>query len=215
MAAMWKLSVIGIIIASLLAGFIFYYVTSLSAKKEKKKQAETILSLLINFVIFIWVGKIVLNIALFIKDPLVILAYPSDSKAFYFAILAICVQVAYKVKRKQLDGYLLVTSFIPIFLFGSLTYEFIQMVSLGDDIAFSYIVLLVFLVLLYLLLQGKTRWMTASFFVMFLWSIGKLLLLFFEPYTSVFGYMLHPIFYAVSAILFLSVLIREFKRRLI
>lgn len=68
-AATFKLMSIGIIIISFVVGLIFFYMISYLSKEQRKAQIEEIVSQLINFIIFIWIGKIILNFSIFIKDP--------------------------------------------------------------------------------------------------------------------------------------------------
>src|SRR5690625_1631004 len=128
MAIVRALISIGIIIVSFLVGYLFFYVVSDGTKEQKKNHIEESTSQLINVVIFTWIGKIVLNIQMFIKDPLVILAYPSNSHAFYFGIGCVAVTLAYKSMKGKVALFPLVHAFVPIFLAASLTYEFIQIV---------------------------------------------------------------------------------------
>ena len=62
-------SSIAILILSLSMGFLTYYLLSDFAKGKKKNYMEEVLGQLINFVIYIWVGKIILNLSTFIVDP--------------------------------------------------------------------------------------------------------------------------------------------------
>ncbi|WP_010095622.1 hypothetical protein [Ornithinibacillus scapharcae] len=101
MALASKLTAISIIALSFAIGFISFYLLSDLSIKQKRKHIEELISQLINFVIFIWLGKILLHLFIFISDPLSILAYPSDSKAFYFAIVSITLLLLYKSNRKK------------------------------------------------------------------------------------------------------------------
>jgi len=64
---------ISILIASFLIGLGYFYIQSEQSKNTRKKQIEAISSLLINLVIYIWLGKIIVNLPKFINDPLAIL----------------------------------------------------------------------------------------------------------------------------------------------
>ncbi|GEN31384.1 hypothetical protein HNQ35_001894 [Cerasibacillus quisquiliarum] len=211
-AAVWKLGSIGIIVFSLIMGFIFYYVMSPAHKKEKKKHLEETTSLLINFIIFIWLGKILVNINIFIEDPLAILAYPSDSNAFYIAVLLTALQIIYKTKRKQFDSMTWFVSFVPIFIFGSFVYEFIQKVVFNNSIGFHSIVFHAGILILYVIRQGKDEKNALSLLMMLLWSIGQLLLAFIMPYASLFGYLMAPWFLVILIVLFITLFIYE-KRK--
>src|SRR5690625_3451826 len=98
-----RVASIGIIIVSLAIGLITFYILNDLPKEKKKKYMEEFISQLVNFIIFIWVGKILLNISLFIQDPLAVLAYPGDSGAFYLAVLFTAIIAVYKKIYKSLD----------------------------------------------------------------------------------------------------------------
>src|SRR5699024_1549952 len=118
---------------------------------------EKILSYLINFVIFIWVGKIVVNINIFIQDPLAILAYPSDANAFYIASVLIGCNVLYNIVRKNQSGIAIWNTFVPIFLVASFFYEFVQYVFFEDRQAWMALTFLMILLVTYVLLIEKVR----------------------------------------------------------
>src|SRR5699024_12123600 len=87
MPSFWMFLPIAHIAGSFIAGFIFFYLMSALPKAKKKQQAEEDTSLLLNLVINIWIGKILLNFFVFIKVPLPVLAYPSNSHTFYLSVL--------------------------------------------------------------------------------------------------------------------------------
>ncbi|WP_240510215.1 hypothetical protein [Virgibacillus profundi] len=116
MASVDKIMSIGIIVISIVAGLIFFYIVSDLPKEKRKVHIEEMVAQLINFIIFIWLGKIILNFFIFIKDPLAILAYPSDSDAFYLALLFSAIVLMYKSKRNEIDILLFIESFLSVFL---------------------------------------------------------------------------------------------------
>src|SRR5699024_2275046 len=124
MAIASKAATIGIIIISLAVGVIFYYFFNNQPKSEKKKYTDELISQLINFIIFVWVGKILLNLSVFIEDPLAVLAYPGDSNAFYLAVLFTAIIVIYKGLRKNLNLFAFAESFTFVFLISLFFYEF-------------------------------------------------------------------------------------------
>ena len=67
-----------ILVASYLFGLLFYYVLDREEKLHKKKRIDEIISLTIHIILCIWIGKIIVNFQVFMKDPFAILAYPSD-----------------------------------------------------------------------------------------------------------------------------------------
>src|SRR5699024_7618078 len=201
-AQLWALEKVGVIIGSFLIGFLFFYIISPFEKKTKKHTLDQLSSLLINFVIYIWLGKIVLNLDIFVTDPLAILAYPSDSSTFYFASFLIVLQICWKVWRKKIVDTNMLVAFVPIFLVTSFVYEFIQMFWYENSYSWLYIGLLTFLIILYLLIQDKMAGWKLSLALMVLWCAGQIVLSFILPFATVFTYIMSP--WYVGALLLLS-----------
>ncbi|WP_042150093.1 hypothetical protein [Paucisalibacillus sp. EB02] len=194
-----KLTTIGIIAFSIAIGFLSFYLFSNNdlTKDQKKKHIEEIMSHLINFIIFIWVGKIVLNLTIFISDPLSILAYPSNSKAFYFATVLTAILLLYKSKRKNMMVLPLLESFVHVFLIGSFVYEFIQFVIEDNRFAFGNLILIALLIGLYFFLRERMKVRMLLMVMVTAWSIGMILLGIIQPFVTVFGYIMAPWFVGV------------------
>lgn len=191
---MFKLKAIGIIAISFVVGFIFFYMTSPLQKELKKAQLEEMFSQLVNFIIFIWVGKIILNFSIFINDPLAILAYPSNSGAFYIAILLSTILLIYKSWRNKFDVVQLVTSFLPVFLVTSFLYEFILMMLDHNTFSFGYLTLSTILLVLFLLINERLTSRNLILVILTGWSFGVLILSYTQPFVTVFGYIMAPWF---------------------
>ncbi|SDI57073.1 hypothetical protein [Natribacillus halophilus] len=193
---------IGIIIASVAVGLISFNLLSDWPKAEKKKQIEALTSQLINFVIFVWVGKILLNLSLFIQDPMAVLAYPGDSGAFYLATLFTAIIVVYKTIRHHLDIFAFAEVFAHVFLVASFFYEFMQMV-LDNSYSLGYLVLLAILLIIYFSMREH---ITTLITILAGWTAGMLVLTFIQPFVTVFGYMIDPWFIGLFFIGCLSIM---------
>ncbi|WP_404454193.1 hypothetical protein [Oceanobacillus kapialis] len=180
---------IGVMLLSFSIGFLAYYVISEDVKKGQKKilMGET-LNQLVNFVIYIWLGKVLLNIPLFIKDPLAVLAYPSNSHAFYFAILVSVIALIIKTKRGKMDVVPFLHTFIHIFLFSTFIYEFIQFVWYDNRYSIAYMGLMVLLIVALLLTRRFLSVKWQNVFIYFAWTLGSFMLTLFLPIMAVFGY---------------------------
>lgn len=210
MAVAQVLISIGTIIISFIIGCVFYFVMSPVKKNLKKEHIQKIISLLIDMVIFIWISKVIVNISQFIRDPLAVLAYPSDSSAFYLAIGIMLVYLAYKQKRSKLLIEPPIDSFVPIFIVTSFVYEFIQIIWFGKS--WPYMALLMILIMLYLLIDDKLPRYIISGLAVITWSLGQLLLTFILPYMSVFNYIIDPWFFIVIMIVTLLYVILKRKK---
>jgi len=189
-AATFKLMSIGIIVISFVVGLIFFYLISDVSKEHKKSQIEEMVSQLINFVIFIWVGKIILNFHIFIKDPLAILAYPSNAEAFYLAVLLSAILLFYKAYKKKFDVLQLAASFLSVFLMASFLYEFIQVIFKHNTYSFGNLTLSTILLVLFLLTNDRLTNRNLLMTMLISWSTGMLILAYTQPFVTVFGYMM-------------------------
>src|SRR5690625_2410263 len=95
MASAQVLTSIAIIVMSFIIGLMFFYLTSPLSHVERKQQIEEVISLLINFVIFIWIGKIVVRFSIFIEDPLAILIFRINTYTYLFSYLIMCLLIDY------------------------------------------------------------------------------------------------------------------------
>src|SRR5699024_11194298 len=116
---------------------------------------EEVLSLIINFVIFIWVGKIVLNVSTFVSDPLAVLAYPSNAAAFYVATFFFFINIGYKIWRHSFNVVEWLGAFVPVFLASTFIHKIIQLIKSGSKQGLNQYKLLLILIISDLLLQRK------------------------------------------------------------
>lgn len=202
---------LGIIIISFLGGVITFYFISNDNKEQRKKQIEDIVSLIINFIIYIWIGKIIVNFSKFIKDPLSILAYPSNSYAIYMATIFIVINLLYRKYRHNESLGLIVEAFIPIFLSASFIYEFLQVVIQNQPYNKTYLIFVTLLTIVYIALYGKLTLKMQSYLFGMTLLIGQLLLTLIKGIT-VFGYRLLPIYY-ISLIVVIILLVTLSNKR--
>ncbi|HLR80813.1 MAG TPA: hypothetical protein VK119_09610 [Bacillota bacterium] len=203
MPSSWIIISIAIVMTSFAAGFGFFYLVSPLTKEVKKHQLEELLSLLINYFIYIWVGKVILNIGAFFSDPLAILAYPSNANAFYVATLLTAVNVIYIEKKGKIAFVQLITVFVPVFLTASFVYEFFQMMLNGHSFGWGYMGVAMVLLMAFMYFHDRIGAEKISFYLMIAWSLGQLLLSVMMPYASVFGYLLEPWFIAIILVVFM------------
>lgn len=209
MAQLSKLLPIALFIASMAGGIFIFYLTSHLSKETKKLHIEQMISELITFVIFIWLGKIIINITLFVQDPLAVLAYPSDSKAVYIAVLLSGISLYIKSKKGKIQAISLFESFLPVFLVSSFLYEFIQIVWLSKGGAIGYFILITILLALYYLIRERLGTYALFMIILSGWSFGIVLLTLIQPFVTVFGYMMAPWFIWVFFTVHIFIIFRK------
>ncbi|MEI3612140.1 hypothetical protein [Pseudogracilibacillus sp. SO30301A] len=203
---------IGILVISFILGILFYLLITNEDKERKKKHAENILSLLINFILYIWIGKVVIHMNLFVQDPLAVLAYPSDSRAFYIASVLIMVNIYYLTTKKGLDARHLFNTFVPVFIATSFIFEFTQLVIYKHDNLLPILFLWMLLLIGYVFVYGK--W--ANTLVNVIFATASLIILFIltllKDTVTFFGYMISP-FYFISLLILVFIIIVYSNRR--
>ncbi|MEN1967232.1 hypothetical protein WMZ97_04045 [Lentibacillus sp. N15] len=205
MAIASKLMTIGVVVFSLAIGIVTFYIFSQAPKDQKGHYIGELVSQMVNFVIFMWIGKVLLHFSIFVTDPLAILAYPSDSSAFYFAVLCIAFLLLYKSSKRKIDILGVIGAFLPVFLIASFTYSFIQLVWNHHTYAFGQLILLMILAAAWLGMPERLLVRTQIFLLLTGWTAGVLLLYVFQPYVTVFGYIVTPwfvgLFYIISVVI--------------
>ncbi|MFD2751180.1 hypothetical protein ACFSUM_12245 [Virgibacillus siamensis] len=189
-----KLMSIGIMVFSIGIGFITLIIFGGLIKEQRKLYLEEMLSQFINLILFVWAGKIILNFSVFITDPMSVLAYPSDSNSFYLAVFFSAVLFFYKSSKWDLDTLLFLESILLVLLMASFTYEFIQYIWYGNQFAFGYLILLAVLLLVFIFSRNRFTPAALILVILTVWCLGVFLLLFIQPFVTVFGYMITPWF---------------------
>ncbi len=191
---------IGTIVFSFISGLLFYYLIVNETKEIRKQRIDSVLSVTINFVLFIWASKIVLHINTFMKDPVAVLAYPSDSTSVYLATILIGITIIYQVIYKKSDGVNLFNTFVPILISTLFIYEFLRWIIQGENQAMIQLTFSMILLILYFILQNKMKVVHVSISVFLLWTFMNIGMAVYNNYSIVFEYSL-------SAYYFLSLLI--------
>lgn len=211
MAIISKLTIIIIIAISFGLAFLVFYLMSLLSKEQRKKGVSEVTSQLINFVLFLWLAKILLNLPLFVQDPLAVLAYPSNSEAFYLATLFTGGLLFYQSKKKKIAGALFAHSLVQVILAASFFYEFIQLVWRDNPFSLHYLIVFAVLLVLFYVLQGRMSPQNQISIVLGAAAAGFFAISFMLPYFSLFGYILKPWFLALLLAACFGLLIKEPK----
>ncbi|RFA35605.1 hypothetical protein CAI16_07365 [Virgibacillus dokdonensis] len=198
-------------IISFSVGLLAYYLSSNLSSKDKRKNVEQIISYLINLILFIWVAKIILQLPLFLSDPIAVLAYPSDAQAFYLALLLLTIQMTYQGKKSGLQLQNLLINAIPVILVASFTYQFIDIVWQNNSLAWGNFILMLLLLLIYLLVKDRIQSAMLFLCLTVIWTIGKLILSYVLPFTTIFSYMIHPLFFVIIGLIHICIFL--FKRK--
>lgn len=192
------LAPVGQTFVSFMVGMAAFYLLVADESTARKRQlVAEMSSQLIHFVILMYMSKIILKFTVFIKDPMAVLAYPSNAPAFYLALVFSAVILAYKAKRQQMDVLCFMYAFMQVFFISSFVYEFIEIVWNQNRFSIGYLFLLALLVLLFLLIRQRRAPDHIIMIMLSIWTVGKLTLAILFPFTTVFGYTIAPWFIIV------------------
>src|SRR5699024_10649618 len=161
------------------------FIQSEQTKELRKKQLEVTSSLIINIVIYIWIGKVLVHLPEFFSDPLAILAYPSNSNAFYVASGLGLINIIFNFTRKKI--FLCVyffKYFIPIFIVASLLFDFIHYIQNGTINNLTNLLLLILLVGIQLIFN-KQPIVKLNLIIAIIWSTVQLGLSLIYNYTTI------------------------------
>lgn len=181
-------------ILSVILGVSVFYIVSDLAKVHKKKRAEQAISHIVNFVLFLWLSKILLNLPLLFSDPLALLAYPSDSKAFYLAIFFSAASLFYGMTSGRIHGWQLIQTLLYILLPASFFYAFAQIAWFDDAYAFGNLIVYAVLLALFLALKDRLSPNRVGSVLLSVWAAGMFLIFSVQSYASAFGYGMEPWF---------------------
>jgi len=203
---------LGILVVSFLAGIAVYALISKDTQANKRKQIEHVVGLVINFIIYIWIGKIIVNLTKFIQDPLSILAYPSNSYAIYIATILLAINLLYRYKRKGDSISSIAYTFLPIFLSASFLYEFLQIVVEQNSYNIIYLILIAVLMLFYIVMYGRVSVEPLSLLIGLALLIGQIICTSLVNAT-IFSFRLSPIYFIVLLVLLVSIVLYRRKRK--
>src|SRR5699024_9343920 len=199
---------IGLLIVSFLVGIGYFFIQSEQTKELRKKQLEVTSSLIINIVIYIRIGKVLVHLPEFFSDPLAILAYPSNSNAFYVASGLGLINIIINVRRKKVALSSYIKAFIPIFIGASLLFEFVHYIHNATINNLTNLLLLILLVGIQLIFN-KQPIVKLNLIIAIIWSTVQLGLSLIYNYTTIFNYLIHPIYFVIIIILAIYCLIKK------
>src|SRR5699024_8899318 len=148
----------------------------------------------------IWIGKVLVHLPEFFSDPLAILAYPSNSNAFYVASGLGLINIIINVTRKKVDLSSYIKAFILIFIVASLLFEFIHYIQNRTINNLTNLLLLILLVGIQLIFN-KQPIVKLNLIIAIIWSTVQLGLSLIYNYTTIFNYLIHPIYFVIIIIL--------------
>src|SRR5690625_18001 len=185
---------IGLLIVSFLVGIGYFFIQSEQTKELRKKQLEVTSSLIINIVIYIWIGKVLVNLPEFFSDPLAILAYPSNSNAFYVASGLGLINIIINVTRNKVALSSYIKAFIPIFIGESLLFEFVHYIQNGTINNLTNLLILILLVGIQLIFN-KQPIVKLNLIIAIILSTVQLGFSLIYYYTMIFNYLIYTIFF--------------------
>lgn len=200
------LETIGLLIVSYALGCLFYYVVATEKGQRKRRLLDGFLSLTINFVIFIWVGKIVSQGLRIFRDPLATLAYPSNALAIYMATALFIAHLIYRRMRKQIRDEILVPVAIPVVLATIFIYESMRILLYSDKTSLMFVVFLMVLLLIQLFRPEHLQDLNMGIYLFLIFLLGCIVFAITvgNGYATLLNYRLHLLYFISLFILTFS-----------
>lgn len=202
----------GMIAGSFTAGTGIYYLHNTQSKQIKKQQIDQLLSLIISFIIYLWIAKIALQLPLLMKSPMAVLAYPSNSLHFYFATGLCLLHTAYIFRKKLNEARLFFQSFSFIMLSTLLVHEFLLIITDVHHQLSLYFICLTALVFCYVLLYQKTDHDKLAVILFGGWLVLAFSVSIYHGYFILFQFMVKPFYFAALLLLLLISSYYTFKK---
>ncbi|KGP71233.1 hypothetical protein [Pontibacillus yanchengensis] len=183
---------------SLLLGVILFQVLSPFSKSYVKQLTNELSSFFFAFVVSIWLAKIVVNIGTFMNDPRAVLAYPSNSNAFYLAFVFILPYSMLYVYRRNLNRNHIGIALFYVFILASIFYEFANIV-VDQNVAVHVIQLGILVVTLIVLLSSQYFLTRLSLYISItVFTIGYLIVASIFAQTHILLYTVDTWFWIIS-----------------
>ncbi|HLS66727.1 MAG TPA: hypothetical protein VK029_07010 [Pseudogracilibacillus sp.] len=197
---------IGKLIVSYAFGCLFYYVTATEERNIKKKLLDELLALTINFVIFIWIGKILSQGLRIFRDPLAALAYPSNAASIYIATSLFIVHLLYRHFRKGKRDEEIIRVATPVVLATVFIYESVETIFHSGKQSLMIVVFLMVLLFIHLFKPDHFCNLEMAVYLLLIFLLGCIVfaVTIGAAYVSIFYYRLHLLYFISLFILIFS-----------
>lgn len=192
---------IGILFASFLGGILFYYVVDHNDKQHKKYELDQFLNVLIQFILYLWLMKIIAQFSMVFQDPMSVLAHPANSMHFLFASIILLVHLWFKYRNNTSATINLFQTGSFIIIASLFIYEILQLLTQPGADFNVMIVVLAALIVTNVLLYGKHNELILSGSLIGVFLIVACGFAFFKGYYMFFGFMLSPYYFLLLIIL--------------
>ncbi|MCZ0701723.1 hypothetical protein J2T56_000065 [Natronobacillus azotifigens] len=193
---------------SFVFGIIFLIVTSPFSRKEQTSQ---VIDFLIVFFLIIIGSKVLLHIRIFLTDPIAVLAFPSDSKAFYLAFVMMSVYLSMLVKRNKIDLLSFSDSFVRVLLMTMFVQFFSEIIFTNDFVPIYQLMLSFILLLFLLLLEKRIPYLFLHANILMIWGFCSAFLHTFSP-ALLFGFHVDSWYYLMIGLVGLIILLKTKKK---
>lgn len=197
MATTTALLFVGKFALSFIFAIIMFYIMDEEDAKVKRKKIDDLLSLLLQFIIYIWLAKMIWDLPMLFRHPFSVLAYPSNSTHFYTATVLTSLHFYWQHRHDKSAIQARLNMFIRVALLALFMYEFLEIILNPYTQLDLYFVLLTVIVALMTLYQKKA-WATPLMFN--IWLLMVFILSLSKGYYQVFNYFIHPIYFIVMLI---------------
>ncbi|GGM19389.1 hypothetical protein GCM10011351_01560 [Paraliobacillus quinghaiensis] len=197
-------------VISFIIGFFVFWFNGPYTKEKTKRYLDHVSNYLIIFVVALWISKIALHFSIFLKDPIAVLAFPSNSTAFYIAIILLSGYGWYQIKKALFEVKPFLLTLIFVLIVASFSFIFSQLVFFTSPFSVLQLGLYFVLVLLMLLVQGKVNDGLLIGISLVIWGVGHGLLGLFNQQV-IFQFSVDSWFFIMIGLIGVLLLVRSKK----
>lgn len=190
---------VAILICSFAVGIAVYFLMSRAPMKEKKARVNWLVSIVIQLVIYVWIAKALMQFSTLIKDPLAVLAYPSNATIFYIALLFLAMHLWIHIKKNVLSVEHMIEVFVPVFIHAQFVYQCVQLMQ-TERIAYLVSAFITLVLIVIYIAVEKIHTPSGYGLLFFVWALGSIILSLLFTHNVLFGYTVSPLIYVLFMI---------------
>src|SRR5699024_12745607 len=118
-----------ILSVSFLGWILFYYVVDHNDNQHKIYELDQFLNVLIQFILYLWLMKIIAQFSMVCQDRMSVLALPANSMHFLFASIILLVHLCFKYRNNTLATINLFQTGSFIIIASLFIYEILQLLT--------------------------------------------------------------------------------------
>lgn len=169
-------------ILSLVLGLVFFRIFSpFPSLKETKAREDDLFTITLSLIITLWIGKIITNFPLFIKNPQAGLVYPAGKYALYAGLVMTGIYIVWHYSRKGESRPWpdILLSSLMVIISGQFLFGFFNFVLGMQSVNIAYLIFYAILLIIMIFAKGRVDRTFFAFGLLAAFAVGQIILGFF------------------------------------